>query len=484
MQTKNKLISYLLLTVLILSLIPLFWIGKYNHPSADDYSYGLAARLAFEESGNFFDAVGAAFENTIHTYQVWQGTYSSVFLMSLQPSIFHNRLYALTPILMIGSLMIATWFFLNTLFRKVLGAPKTEVQIFTLSLLIIMIQTLAYPVEGFYWYNSSIHYVFMNSLMLTHLAILIHLFYTDKIRNRTLLILCASFLGFVVSGANYVSALLQLELLLILVLIAWYQKKKFPVSFSISLGISLLGFILNVSAPGNRVRQASFEITPPLKAIVKSFKSAISYFDDWFGVLTILTLLILVPTIYKIVKQTTFKFPYPVLVSLISFCLFASMHTPGIYSLGIVGAGRTLNVIYLFFYFMVFLNAVYWVGFLTQLLSKERLNEFAVPAKKRILFYTIPLLVCICMTIYFTPANRFTSLSAGASIYFKEAQLYHVHMVQREALLESNEEIVTLPKLAVKPYLLYFDDITNDPTDWRNTSVAKYYHKKEVRLSE
>ena len=42
-------------------------------------------------------------------------------------------------------------------------------------------------------------------------------------------------------------------------------------------------------------------------------------------------------------------------------------------------------------------------------------------------------------------------------------------------------EVVAEP-LSVKPELIFFDDITDDGTNWKNTSTAKYFGKELVKL--
>jgi hypothetical protein len=58
------------------------------------------------------EAVAAAFRHTVSTYFNWQGSYSAIFLMCLQPAVFSERLYCLTPWLMSLSLfggLFALW---------------------------------------------------------------------------------------------------------------------------------------------------------------------------------------------------------------------------------------------------------------------------------------------------------------------------------------------------------------------------------------
>lgn len=43
--------------------------------------------------------------------------------------------------------------------------------------------------------------------------------------------------------------------------------------------------------------------------------------------------------------------------------------------------------------------------------------------------------------------------------------------------------MVVVEPLSVKPEVIFFDDITDDPENWKNISTAKYFDKKSVRLS-
>ncbi|MFQ8600000.1 MAG: hypothetical protein ACLSAP_05005 [Oscillospiraceae bacterium] len=77
----------------------------------------------------------------------------------------------------------------------------------------------------------------------------------------------------------------------------------------------------------------------------------------------------------------------------------------------------------------------------------------------------------------------FTSASAVKSLESGEARQYYDVAQQRLVLLkdDSLKDVVLLP-YPVKPYVLYFDDITSDPENSRNRHMSKYYDKQSVRL--
>lgn len=64
-----------------------------------------------------------------------------------------------------------------------------------------------------------------------------------------------------------------------------------------------------------------------------------------------------------------------------------------------------------------------------------------------------------------------------------QAQQYYSENQERLAVLE-NESLdeVYLNDFTYKPYVLYFDDIQEDPTDWRNRDTAAYFGKKALYL--
>lgn len=93
-----------------LSLIPIFAASVYAFPQADDWSYSWRTHLAWVDTHSLVEVVKGAFAAVAESYMDWQGTFSSIFLMSLQPGIWGERFYAVVPFLMTGLLTFATVF--------------------------------------------------------------------------------------------------------------------------------------------------------------------------------------------------------------------------------------------------------------------------------------------------------------------------------------------------------------------------------------
>ena len=60
---KNKLAKwkpYIFLAVLLASLVPLVWLGRYNYPTGDDYYYGTEAHLVWQQNGSIPQAISGS----------------------------------------------------------------------------------------------------------------------------------------------------------------------------------------------------------------------------------------------------------------------------------------------------------------------------------------------------------------------------------------------------------------------------------------
>ena len=90
-----------ILTVVVLSIIPILIISRYNHPSADDFGYSIKVHHAVENNASAMEILEAAFETSKEYMNTWQGLYSAAFLLALQQAAFGEKYYALTAVIML-----------------------------------------------------------------------------------------------------------------------------------------------------------------------------------------------------------------------------------------------------------------------------------------------------------------------------------------------------------------------------------------------
>lgn len=55
---------------------------------------------------------------------------------------------------------------------------------------------------------------------------------------------------------------------------------------------------------------------------------------------------------------------------------------------------------------------------------------------------------------------------------------------RNKVLLESEGKDVVMNDYSVKPGMLFFDDIQEDPNDWRNNSVREFYKLNSIVLQK
>ena len=57
-------------------------------PNCDDFTYGLETHRVWNATHSFVEVLKTALAVTKETWQLWQGTWFSIFLMTLMPGVF------------------------------------------------------------------------------------------------------------------------------------------------------------------------------------------------------------------------------------------------------------------------------------------------------------------------------------------------------------------------------------------------------------
>lgn len=494
---KEKYWGIAMWILLAVLLLPLIYIGRYNVMSADDFAYGLEVHQEWQTNHSLPRTVGTAFKVVSSRYINWQGTYTSVFFMSLNPLNFNSNIGWLIPIVILGMLCVAVWFFIRQgmgiltagQYKKGLVA-NTAVAIF----LIGFIESITSPVEGYFWYNGATHYMLMHAFMLFFVGQFLKL---DKRNCLATMpgryIISAVFLslfGVLVGGGNYITALQCVELTTILLFVGIYTK-NISVAQIVGFIFLLGGFLINVLAPGNAVRQSGTNGMGAVQAILHSFILALKDIKVWCTPFAIVCLLILLPIFWKIIKEVRFHFPYPLVVVLFLFCLYSSLYSPCLYGVGNVDSGRMRNVIQGSFYFYAAGGCLYLLGYLYNRMNETKkewamdLSQVLRIGHKYLWLYRVGLSALLFVVLFFTgDKNTYSSISALRSVIIGEAQQYYAEAQERLMLIESNEADIYLEPFSVHPHVLYFSDYVakDDVNNWVNRSAAQYYGKDSIQL--
>ena len=345
-KQRAKLIERGILLVLsvggISLLFPVLWAAIYARPVNDDYSFSYLTHQALV---GHTGVLAEALREVEQIYFSWQGTYSAIFLFSLQPGIYGG--YQATAWLLVFSLLIGILFFHVRVFALVnnpnrRGENLRHGGIIAILTFLLMIEGMPSIPEGLYWYNGAVYYSFFFSLSLILLGLLAGVF-TGKTKLAGKIV--ALFLGAVISGGNYTTALVTLELIfLALICSAWERRGHFaahdpekprsaksPAAFLFLLFvISGICLAISMAAPGNQKRADAVGGLSAVSAIGEAFRQAVILIRQYTGLLQILFALCLI--LFFLFSSGSRRMRHPIggmlLGSLLLFLLFVSGLVP------------------------------------------------------------------------------------------------------------------------------------------------------------
>ena len=440
-------LSHLLIVIYVLSLIPVLVIGKYDYPSADDFSMGLGTRLVYEATGSLFAVAGKILSETVRYYRTWIGYFTSCLFTTVSPATFGEAWYALTPAVILLALHIGVAVFFYALMEKALGMNRYVRRCMTVLALFLMVQRMpegSLRVEAFYWYSGAGNYTLTFSAGLLYLAFYVLSVCGVRRKNRSLFLVLACIMGFLAGGGNYLSAL---SFAVVSVLFAVYlvnmktrQGENSRMGMPGKSGLSdrsgggcrigrllpaalyLCGFAVSCLAPGNRIRGGEAEGYGALKSILLSLYYTLSYpLNQWMN-WAVLLILALAGVIFWMgfaeiefsgasagasgaaasekpgekvrgaaapekagsgAQAVQLRFEAPFPAAVLAYGIVSCVVTPALYAQGNMDAGRIQSTFWLHAVLVLLLLEWYLVGGLYRRFSKEQ-NVSAAPCLQNV----------------------------------------------------------------------------------------------------
>ena len=442
-------------------------------------------------------AISGALDCSRTQWYAWQGTYSSIFFMTLMPAVWGEQYYFLGPVFILLLLLAGSMVFTHVILRKVFRMEKWSSLAIQAVITIAEFMFIYSAQSGFYWYNGGIHYVGMHGFGLLFLSVAICLERAEGRTAKGLLFTASVLLAMITAGSNFVTALQGLLCLLTILLVSVVvERRRTGLWLLPSTLVYIIGFGLNVAAPGNSVRARSYVGWGygPLESIGRSFLEAVKHIPEYTGPVVLMVMLLLVPMIWQAVKSTDYRFRYPGIVLALSFCLYATGYTPSLYSLGHAGLSRTLNAVKITYLLLLFLNEIYWIGWLRQLLEKRAeqttgqltIQKWAIRNGAAAWWFYV-LIGVACLVIFRASSNQaghYSSYGAYYYVHTGEAYNFHQEYLERVAILSGPEKDVQLPAYQFRPWFLCMGEISEDADNEANRSLAMWYHKDSVTLKE
>lgn len=536
-------LSHLLIVIYVLSLIPVLVIGKYDYPSADDFSMGLGTRLVYEATGSLFAVAGKILSETVRYYRTWIGYFTSCLFTTVSPATFGEAWYALTPAVILLALHVGVAVFFYALMEKALGMNRYVRRCMTVLALFLMVQRMpegSLRVEAFYWYSGAGNYTLTFSAGLLYLAFYVLSVCGVRRKNRSLFLVLACIMGFLAGGGNYLSAL---SFAVVSVLFAIYlvkmktrQGENSRMGMPGKSGLSdrsgggcrigrllpaafyLCGFAVSCLSPGNRIRGGEAEGYGALKSILLSLYYTLSYpLNQWMN-WAVLLILALAGVIFWMgfaeiefsgasakaggaaasetggAQAVELRFAAPFPAAVLAYGIVSCVVTPALYAQGNMDAGRIQSTFWLHAVLVLLLLEWYLVGGLYRRFSKEQ-NVSAASCLRNVSaasclqngaggFVRAILLFFVVFSLLAVKGNPdfYTGTSAVSELLDGSAAQYGRENEARLRILKNpGEQDAVLPRYTVQPNLLYFEDVSEDPGDWINQKMSEYYGKNSIR---
>ena len=465
---KNNLLcimgTIVILSVLALSCVTWRW--------ADDFA------IYNEVKSNAF-----IIENMLHGYKYYGGRSLSVgiFLQLIMIKYFPPE-----PAIFIWafSFVMSALIFIKILLQEI-GNNKTlsAKESITLTALIVCVLWLGMGLhisETIYWLTGGF-YAFSNFLGLTWVYYLNKIQNTDQYRHRSWVVLLFFVFSLIVGmlGHNLTPALL------VFLGLTWLQdrlilkKKMNPLYMAGAFGL-IAGMAILLLAPGNFVRAAyspnSFPLSP--KTLFINYLRVLIYYLHWSEVLLILSIIaawvishmgqyvrrihlhseIRDLKISQIISELfgTFKYLFAALATIVPFIVVPTF----------AFSPRT-SIFFMTFLSIFVVLSINWLNVFS--FENEKFSPFLNPIAKM-------LLVC------------FFVVQIGVVVgHIQDGFRIKGKILDRESYLQKPElknTDVVLPPLETGhvPFSLRFGDIGDDENNWVNTSVAKYYDLKSIRI--
>lgn len=483
-KRDRKNFYWIIIIGILISFIPLIYICKYNCPSADDYSYATTTFKTWNETHSVIEVLKEAVNTSIRFWNTWQGLYASAFLLALQPAIFGVEWYAITGILMLLLIIGSTLIFSNYFMCKLFKRKRLEGMTVGSVISFLMIHFMPSCVEGIYWFNGAVNYGFFFAILLLYICMLIELQMQNSKFKEIILLMGTVLCVFLLEGGNHVTALMGIAFTAIVFIVTCKRAKKKTMQNLLLLCVAIIFLYINLNSPGTAVRYGAInnnvESYGIIKTIIHATFEGIESVGKWLGIEEIVMAIVLLPILTEVTsyirENTKFKFKYPLVVLIASVAWICVMYCPPYMGMRSAGQGRLLNLVYYSFEILFFVNITYILGWIQGMLQNEYLEKLASVNYK----YVMSVIV-LAVAILISAGRASWGYHALVEICNGEAQQYLQEFVEREEIImNSKEKNLIVPSLSVYPEVIFFDDITDDPMDWKNIVASNYYGVESI----
>lgn len=476
----EKVAAWFLFAVLILSLLPVMYLGRYNHPAGDDYYYGAETKYVWEESGSVIATVAEAVKGVAYQYNNWQGTYSAMLLMYLPPNIFGENAYRFVTAAILLLLTGSIFYLLKPIVKEYMKGSNALWVIASSILSLLCIQTVPSQGETFFWYNGSMYYTGYYAVTLILFGVVMWYLQAPQKRHLPIMIILAVFLA----GGNYVSLLPAIILMVALAVFLAYKRSGRAWGIGCTAVVMIVFLMISAAAPGNLVRQSGMWKIPAWKAVLKSLLQGVRYAYAWMRIWWIMAALVVTPFLWKTFSKVSYSFRYPLIVCGFVYGVFCSMSCPTFYTMNSTGPARAVAIVYYGFLLFTFICYYYLLGYVYRWMEKKQLLgkcRLKAPVPQGIWAGMLLLMLVIQtvsgMTAQCTTAKAARILASGEAVAYEQE-----YQARLAILTDPTVTDVVFTPYENQPDMLYVGDMPGDAFDPTNQKTAQYFGKNTVRV--
>ena len=477
---SQKQLALVMKVLFVLMLIPLLLVAFYNYPADDDFPYTIDASKAWLETHSLLAAAKAILQKTIYNYQNHFGLFMHPIYNGTNALIFGVEYYFLNSWYVLAMVCLSFGYLLKALIRDLLKADRHVFWIVYVASMILILQFMPCIGEGVYWHAGSNH-TFSAMMLLVLIGMLIRTHFEQTRLRAIWRMICMVFCCACVGAVEYSTLLGGGVLLVLLTIWSFALKSKSKPYFVFSLCALAVVAVIFALSPGNAKRQAVVgDPMSPVQAIIISVLDSFDLAGQWLSPHFFAVMMLIVPVMWKPLKESSFRFAHPMLAFITGYGLFSAAIVPAIYSTYGYGAGRYMNVLFFYFLVMAVGSILYFEGSLIRYLEQHESEEhrallkgFGKMGQRFTALYLILCIFFLAMGGFPTTIMNKSSISAIQTMVTGEAAQFRKEMAEREEYIRiTDSDVVSVQPVSVRPYV--FKD---DKLPWQGIYGAVRYMK-------
>ena len=483
----NRALCAAAIILLIASLMPVMYCALSDYATGDDFGKSYMVRRVIKNGGNIIEILKAGADGAYEAYVSNEGTWASNFILAMQPGVWGERVYAVTPFIGLFFLGIGTGMFIYELMVRVWGFSKRAFWFLWPLFFALMIQCMPYIKGGLFWHPGMAHYDIPFAAALIFTVWMMRYFRTGKKKYVPLLLLISVYLG----GSHYQAMLLGWLSLVFLAVYAGYAKKTGRGQAAVAglcVLIQFVGFYFCYKAPGNNARaEAQFSFTAERavdavkESVIQSSADGIGYLAGtrWVFIFAVLVFMIGA----ALHDEQRFRGPWKYAVWIVySYLTYCAMYAPGLYY-NTYGAALDLSGGYYDVNYYTFLLFVLFAALLTGNAAGNMLGKKSFFAG-RIRGIVNAGMVCIavfCVLFNRHLVGRTTDRICADYITSGALADFRVQMEERLAILEDDSiRDAVVPQMNDDQGPIMHMALTEDRNAFTNWAASLYYGKDSI----